>query len=96
MDCVFIRSPKVGLQLPGRLHFAATHNPGLGASLLSMANFRPSGNKVDAIGLNGLYTARIGSNGAKMSLKREGWYAWASDYASIILRIGRVRAKAGT
>ena len=29
-------------------------------------------------------------------LKREGWYAWASDYASIILRIERVRAKAGT
>jgi hypothetical protein len=29
-------------------------------------------------------------------LKREGWYAWASDYESIILRIERVRAKAGT
>jgi hypothetical protein len=29
-------------------------------------------------------------------LKREGWYAWASDYASIIFRIERVRAKAGT
>jgi hypothetical protein len=29
-------------------------------------------------------------------LKREGWYAWASDYASIILRIKRVRAKART
>jgi hypothetical protein len=29
-------------------------------------------------------------------LKREGWYAWASDYANIILRIERVRAKAGT
>jgi hypothetical protein len=28
-------------------------------------------------------------------LKREGWYAWASDYASIVARIGRVRAKAG-
>jgi hypothetical protein len=27
-------------------------------------------------------------------LKREGWYAWASDYRSIILRIKRVRAKA--
>jgi hypothetical protein len=27
-------------------------------------------------------------------LKREGWYAWASDYASIIFRIERVRAKA--
>ena len=26
-------------------------------------------------------------------LKREGWYPWASDYASIILRIERVRAK---
>ena len=26
-------------------------------------------------------------------LKREGWYAWASDYQSIILRIERVRAK---
>ena len=25
-------------------------------------------------------------------LKREGWYAWASDYASIILRIESVRA----
>jgi hypothetical protein len=29
-------------------------------------------------------------------LKREGWYAWASDYASIIARIERVRAKQGT
>jgi hypothetical protein len=29
-------------------------------------------------------------------LKREGWYAWASDYESIILRIERVRAKSGT
>jgi hypothetical protein len=29
-------------------------------------------------------------------LKREGWYAWGSDYESIILRIERVRAKAGT
>jgi hypothetical protein len=29
-------------------------------------------------------------------LKREGWYAWASSYESIILRIERVRAKAGT
>ena len=29
-------------------------------------------------------------------LKREGWYAWASDYASIIFRIERVRANAGT
>jgi hypothetical protein len=28
-------------------------------------------------------------------LKREGWYAWASDYASIIARIERVRATAG-
>jgi hypothetical protein len=28
-------------------------------------------------------------------LKREGWYAWASDYRSIIARIERVRAKAG-
>jgi hypothetical protein len=28
--------------------------------------------------------------------KREGWYAWASDYESIIVRIGRVRAKGGT
>jgi hypothetical protein len=28
-------------------------------------------------------------------LKREGWYAWATDYQSIILRIERVRAKAG-
>ena len=28
-------------------------------------------------------------------LKREGWYAWASDYQSIIHRIERVRAKAG-
>jgi hypothetical protein len=28
-------------------------------------------------------------------LKHEGWYAWASDYASIIARIDRVRAKAG-
>ena len=29
-------------------------------------------------------------------LKREGWYAWASSYESIIFRIERVRAKAGT
>jgi hypothetical protein len=29
-------------------------------------------------------------------LKREGWYAWASDYASVIFRIERVRAKAGS
>jgi hypothetical protein len=28
-------------------------------------------------------------------LKREGWYAWASDYESIISRIKRVRTKAG-
>ena len=28
-------------------------------------------------------------------LKREGWYAWASDYASVIFRIERVRAKSG-
>jgi hypothetical protein len=28
-------------------------------------------------------------------LKHEGWYAWASDYRSIIARIERVRAKAG-
>ena len=27
-------------------------------------------------------------------LKREGWYAWGSDYASLIFRIERVRAKA--
>ena len=26
-------------------------------------------------------------------LKREGWYAWATEYQSIILRIERVRAK---
>ena len=29
-------------------------------------------------------------------LKREGWYAWATEYASIVARIGRVRAKART
>ena len=29
-------------------------------------------------------------------LKREGWYAWVSDYESIILRIELVRAKART
>jgi hypothetical protein len=29
-------------------------------------------------------------------LKREGWYAQASDYASIVFRIDRVRAKAGS
>jgi hypothetical protein len=28
-------------------------------------------------------------------LKREGWYAWASDYESIVFRIKRVRAKGG-
>ena len=27
-------------------------------------------------------------------LKREGWYAWGADYASLIFRIDRVRAKA--
>jgi hypothetical protein len=27
-------------------------------------------------------------------LKREGWYAWASDYESIAFRINRVRAEA--
>jgi hypothetical protein len=26
-------------------------------------------------------------------LKREGWYAWATEYQSIMLRIERVRAK---
>ena len=29
-------------------------------------------------------------------LKREGWYAWASNYESIVFRIKRVRAKAGS
>ena len=29
-------------------------------------------------------------------LKREGWYAWASNYDGIVFRIKRVRAKAGT
>jgi hypothetical protein len=29
-------------------------------------------------------------------LKREGWYAWASSHESIIHRIERVRAKAGS
>jgi hypothetical protein len=28
-------------------------------------------------------------------LKREGWYAWAAEYQSIILRIERVRARVG-
>ena len=28
-------------------------------------------------------------------LKREGWYAWATEYASIVFRIQRMRAKAG-
>ena len=28
-------------------------------------------------------------------LKREGWYAWATEYASIVFRIQRVWAKAG-
>ena len=28
-------------------------------------------------------------------LKREGWYAWASSYETIIHRIARVRARAG-
>jgi hypothetical protein len=27
-------------------------------------------------------------------LKREGWYAWASNHDGIVLRIKRVRAKA--
>jgi hypothetical protein len=30
-----------------------------------------------------------------LELKREGWYAWASDDEGIIFRITRVRAKAG-
>jgi hypothetical protein len=29
-------------------------------------------------------------------LKREGWYALASNYDGIVLRIERVRAKAGS
>jgi hypothetical protein len=29
-------------------------------------------------------------------LKREGWYTWASTYESIVFRIERVRAKAGS
>ena len=29
-------------------------------------------------------------------LKREGWYAWASNYDGIVLRIERVRAKTRT
>ena len=29
-------------------------------------------------------------------LKREGWYAWASDYESIVFRIKQVRTKAET
>ena len=28
-------------------------------------------------------------------LKREGWYAWASNYEGIVFRIERVRAKVG-
>ena len=28
------------------------------------------------------------------ALKREGWYAWASNYDGIVFRIERVRAKA--
>ena len=28
--------------------------------------------------------------------KREGWYAWASNHDGIVLRIKRVRAKAGS
>ena len=28
-------------------------------------------------------------------LKREDWYAWASDYESIVFRIRRGRAEAG-
>ena len=28
-------------------------------------------------------------------LKREGWYAWATEYASIVFRSERVRAKEG-
>jgi hypothetical protein len=28
-------------------------------------------------------------------LKREGWYAWASNYEGIVFRIKRVRAKVG-
>lgn len=29
-------------------------------------------------------------------LKREGWYAWASNHDGIVSRIKRVRAKAGS
>jgi hypothetical protein len=28
-------------------------------------------------------------------LKREGWYAWASNYEGIVFRIKRIRARAG-
>ena len=47
----------------------------------------------------GFVTARLTARHTReiaKELKREGWYAWASDYANIILRIERVRAKAGT
>jgi hypothetical protein len=29
-------------------------------------------------------------------LKREGWYAWASNYEGIVFRIKRVRARVGS
>jgi hypothetical protein len=40
----------------------------------------------------------LGMNAREVAkeLKREGWYAWATEYASIIFRIERVRAKART
>ena len=38
----------------------------------------------------------MGAREVAKELKREGWYAWATEYASIVARIGYVRAKAGT
>jgi hypothetical protein len=40
----------------------------------------------------------LGMDGREVAkeLKREGWYAWASDYESIVFRIKRVRAKTGS
>jgi hypothetical protein len=44
----------------------------------------------------GFVTARLTARRSEVAkeLEREGWYAWASDYESIVFRINRVRAKA--
>ena len=43
-----------------------------------------------------MWSKRIGLDAREVAkLKREGWYAWATNYESIVFRIKRVREKAG-